>query len=222
MKSTGTRAGSARFKAVIFDLGGVVFSSPLDAFRAYEARNGLPHRFLGEVIVSNGEHGAWSRLERGEVTHDEFARAFEAECAAAGATIRASEIFETIRASSEPRPNMLGAIRSIRSRGLSTAALTNNWRDPSGDRGAAGHQRLGGVFDVVVESAIEGLRKPDPRIYQLVCSRLSVAPHQTVFLDDIGANLKPARAMGMATIKVGDPALAIAELADTLGFALTD
>jgi epoxide hydrolase-like predicted phosphatase len=210
------------FRAVIFDLGGVVMPSPLDAFRAYEARHGLPGRFISEVVVGGGEDGAWSRFERGELDPAAFAEAFEAECRAAGATVSVADLLTEVGRDSQPRPAMLRATREIRRHGLCTAALTNNWA--SGDGAAMGdrHPELAASFDVVVESAREGLRKPDPRIYELTCTRLAVAPDEAVFLDDLGANLKPARALGMTTIKVEDPASALAALESVLGFPLAD
>ena len=214
---------ATRFDAVVFDLGGVVVPSPLDAFRAYEARVGLPHRFLSEVVLAGGEGGAWSRLERGEVSMDEFADEFGAECAMAGGTVDVDELFAQVHDSPGPRPEMMVAIRRIRAEGLKTGALTNNWRD---ERAAGEETRdttrpaMFDLFDVVVESAIVGLRKPDPRIYELACTRLGVEPERAVFLDDLGVNLKPARSMGMATIKVGDAGAALAELEALLGFGL--
>jgi epoxide hydrolase-like predicted phosphatase len=118
----------------------------------------------------------------------------------------------------DARPAMVAAIGAIRRHGLKTAALTNNWAD---DPGRDREPPIADWFDVVVESAVEGLRKPDPRIYRLVCQRLEVAPANAVFLDDLGANLKPARDLGMTTIRVGDPDAALAELEAVLGFALT-
>jgi putative hydrolase of the HAD superfamily len=208
-----------RFEAVVFDLGGVVYASPLDVFRAYEREHGLPDRFLSEVVLADPEHGAWSRLERGELSVDDFCEAFDAECAAHGGTVSARELMAAVGAGIEARPAMVSAITSVRHHGLKTGALTNNWPgDPSdNDRGSA----LTDWFDVVVESAVEGLRKPDPRIYRLVCDRLEVEPTATVFLDDLGANLKPARELGMTTIKVADPDDALAELEAVLGFELT-
>jgi epoxide hydrolase-like predicted phosphatase len=120
----------------------------------------------------------------------------------------------------QPRPRMLDAIRTIRARGLRTSALTNNWVGETGASRSGGLGELGGLFDVIVESAVEGLRKPDPRIYALTLERLGVSAPEAVFLDDIGSNLKPARAMGMTTIKVDDPAQALDELGRVLGFAL--
>ena len=153
------------------------FPSPLDAFRAYEARVGLPHRFLSEVVLAGGDDGAWSRLERGELSMDEFADEFAAECAMAGGTVDVDELFADVHASSGPRPEMVVAIGRIRSEGLKTGALTNNWRDERTADDVAPATRLPSMlelFDVVVESAIEGLRKPDPRIYELACARLDV------------------------------------------------
>lgn len=211
-------------EAVIFDLGGVVFPSPIDAMREFERTNGLPHRFLSEVVLTDVEHGAWSRLERGELTIPEFCTAFEAECEAAGHVIDATAFMGSISGGSGARAEMITAIRAIRGHGLKTAALTNNWPGagagpgPNGDGGVRTTTET--IFDVVVESAVEGLRKPDPRIYLLVCERLGVDPAAAVFLDDLGANLKPARELGMTTIKVADPHAALAELAGVLGFAL--
>ena len=207
-----------KFEAVVFDLGGVVFPSPLDVFRAYERDHGLPHRFLSEVVLADPEHGAWSRLERGELNFDEFCDAFDAECAAHGATVSARELMDAVRVGLDARPEMVAAIGAIRRRGLKTAALTNNWADDPARTNRA--SPTDDWFDVMVESAVEGLRKPDPRIYALVCERLDVSPSGTVFLDDLGANLKPARELGMTTIKVAEPAAALTELEAVLGFEL--
>ena len=213
-----------QFRAVIFDLGGVVLPSPFAAFRAYEHAQGLPHRFVSEVIVRGGDHGAWSRFERGELAPDDFAPAFEAECAAAGGTVVVADLFGSMTGDSGPIPEVVTAIRAIRARGLRTGALTNNWADADGESHVTGDsplaRELADLFDTIVESARVGLRKPDTRIYELVCERLGVTPAESVFLDDLGANLKPARAMGMTTIKVDDPVIAVAELAAVLGLDL--
>jgi putative hydrolase of the HAD superfamily len=211
-----------RYEAVIFDLGGVVFPSPIHAMREFERERGLPHRFLSEVVLTDVENGAWSRLERGELSVADFCAAFETECAAAGHPIDGAAFMAAISSGSGAREEMLTAIEAIRSHGLKTAALTNNWPGAGSDED--GHAPTRAVmdphFDVIVESAIEGLRKPDPRIYLLVCERLGVDPKAAVFLDDLGANLKPARELGMTTIKVADPETALAELAHVLGFPL--
>jgi putative hydrolase of the HAD superfamily len=207
-----------RPNAVIFDLGGVVMGSPLHAIAAYERELGIPAGFVNRHVVATGAGGAWSRLERGELALDAFCALFDAECAAAGHALSGRAMMERIAVAAQPRPRMLTAIDRIRARGLRTAALTNNWR---GD-GTRERDWLGPCFDVVVESAVEQIRKPDPRIYRIALERLGVAAREAVFLDDIGRNLKPARELGMTTIKVDDEARALAELADVLGFALAE
>src|SRR5687768_5244027 len=204
------------FRAVIFDLGGVVLDSPLHAIAAYERELGIPAGFVNRVVVETGPSGAWSRLERGELAMRDFAAAFEAECARAGHALCAATMMERI-ALCGPRPRMLAAIRSIRGSGRAVAALTNNWAHEDGDSGT---DPLRELFDVFVESSKVGLRKPDPRIYAHVCEALAVAPREAVFLDDIGRNLKTARALGMTTIKVDAPEQALAELSRHLALPL--
>jgi putative hydrolase of the HAD superfamily len=207
------------YRAVIFDLGGVVFPSPFEAFDAYEHGNNLEKGTMRALIRRSSETGAWAALERGQLEMDEFVTALEAEALAAGFRLDARRLMGLIGASLGPRPEMAGAIGYIRARGLRTAALTNNWTDETRRSSAAGLHETG-LFDVIVESAVEGLRKPDPRIYALALARLNVLASEAVFLDDLGMNLRPARDMGMATIKVVDPDAALAELEAVLGFAL--
>lgn len=206
-------------EAVIFDLGGVVLDSPLHAIARYEREAGIPAGFVNRVVVSTGPQGAWSRLERGELRVEEWVPEFERDCAEAGQVIDAARMMEAIRGASEPRPRMITAIRAIRARGLRVGALTNNWvaEEPAASRLG---QELRGLFDAFVESAVVGLRKPDPRIYRHACDELGVSPEASIFLDDIGANLKAARALGMHTIKVDSAEQAIAELEAALGFPL--
>ena len=207
----------SRLAAVIFDLGGVVLGSPLAAIASLERERGIPAGFVNRVVVETGAGGAWSRLERGELDLERFYRAFEADCERAGRRVAARPMMERIAASAGPRPAMLAAVACIRRRGLKAAALTNNWSG-EGD----GTRALRGHFDVFVESCVLGLRKPDPRIYQHTLAQLGVEPAAAVFLDDIGRNLKSARALGIATIKVEEPERALAELEGLLGFPLGD
>jgi putative hydrolase of the HAD superfamily len=202
-------------QAVIFDIGGVIVGSPLHAIAAYEREVGLPAGFINRVVVATGTAGAWARLERGELDLPRFFPAFERDCEEAGCRLSARLLMTRVAEAALPRPEMLAAIARIRAQGLRVAALTNNWITEDG-----GAEGLRPHFDVFVESAVVGLRKPDPRIYELACARLAVAPAAAVFLDDIGANLKSARALGMTTIKVVDPEQALGELEGILGFPL--
>lgn len=201
--------------AVMLDVGGVVTESPLAAIARFERSHGLPPGAINRAAAGSGPAGAWARLERGQLTLEAFYGAFEADCRAHGLVVDARGLMACVQAAGGAvRPRMLEAIGIIRARGLRVAALTNNWHG----------SRAGGLaphFDVFVESRLVGLRKPDPRIYALACGRLGVEPARVAFLDDIGANLKPARALGMVTIKVEDPDVALAELGTLLGFPLS-
>ena len=210
-----SQAEQIAYRAVIFDIGGVVVGSPLEATARYERDQGISEGFLGRVVLESEPDGAWPRLERGELSLEEFFPAFDQECRAAGQPISARDLLSRIAAASDPRPMMLEAIRRIRAGGLGTAALTNNWIG-----GWDGKELLYSHFDAFIESSIVGLRKPDPRIYRLACKQLSIEPRQAVFLDDIGRNLKPARELGMMTIKVVDPVRALGELGTVLGLPL--
>jgi putative hydrolase of the HAD superfamily len=204
------------YRAVIFDLGGVVFPSPFEAFDAYDHGNGLSKGTMRGLIRRSSEEGAWAALERGELTMDEFVTALEAEADAAGFRLDARKLMALIGSGLGPRPEMTRAIERIRAHGLRTGALTNNWSDERRRAPHALHDL--DLFDAVVESAVEGLRKPDPRIYALTLMRLDVLASEAVFLDDLGINLKPAREMGITTIKVVDPDDALRELETVLGF----
>lgn len=200
--------------AVVFDLGGVVFDSPLVAMRAFEAELGLAAGALGRLVVGGGDDGAWARYERGEIDAAAFHRAFEAEGAAAGIVFSAEEMMERINGAARPRPLMLRAIAKLRSSGFKVAALTNNWS-------GMGHTaEVEERFDVVVQSWQLGMRKPDPRIYRHTCGLLRAAPGDVAFLDDLGGNLKAARRLGMRTIKVADPVPALEELEALVGVSL--
>jgi putative hydrolase of the HAD superfamily len=201
-------------KAVLFDLGGVLLTSPFEAFGEYEQANGLPPGFIRSLNATNSDDNAWAHLERNDVSFEEFCRLYEAEARAAGHELDAAAVMR--RLAGEVRPAMVVAVRRCRQR-LRTAALTNNFTLPDGDPAMA---ELRELFDVVVESSRVGVRKPDPRFYQLACSELGIDASEAVFLDDLGVNLKPARALGMTTIKVDDPSAAIAELEAAVGFPL--
>lgn len=207
-------------RAVIFDFGGVILTSPFEAFARYEADNGLPDGFLRKLNATDPDTNAWARLERSEVDLAGFAELFEAEARAAGHPVDGRAVLGLL--AGELRPEMVEALRRCHDH-LQTALLTNNFvaTGPSESGGRAGPMAaVLDHFDVIVESSRAGVRKPDPAIYRMVCDELGVEPHEAVFLDDLGVNLKPARAMGMTTIKVVDPHEAIAELESAVGFPL--
>jgi putative hydrolase of the HAD superfamily len=204
-------------RAVVFDIGGVIQDSPLHAIARYEADHGLPAGAINRTVVAAGEAGAWSRLERGELTVEAWGQPFERDCRAHGVSVDAVRLMQYIAEAGRERPVMLRAVGRLREHGLRVGALTNNWATAAAP---AGPHPITRHFDVLVESRAVGMRKPDPRIYQLMCRRLDVAPEETAFLDDIGANLKSARALGMRTIKVDDPEQALRELGALVGFDL--
>ncbi|HEX7168348.1 MAG TPA: HAD-IA family hydrolase [Acidimicrobiales bacterium] len=208
-------------RAVLWDFGGVILSSPFEAFARYEERNGLPRDFIRTLNATNPDTNAWARFERSEVSFDEFCDLFEGEARAAGQTIDAREVMPLL--AGEIRPTMVEALRRCRDHGLKTAMLTNNvigFADFPEKARAAGRDEVLGMFDCIVESSKVGVRKPDKRFYLLACEQLAIEPREAVFLDDLGVNLKPARELGMTTIKVTEPDLAIKELEQVVGFAL--
>jgi len=206
-----------RHRAVIFDLGGVVLGSPLHAIRDFEVEHDIPSGRINRVVVDTGRDGAWSRLERGELAMDAFYPEFERDCDAAGVRLSARALMMVVGAAATPRPTMIRAVARIREAGLGTAALTNNWISEEDGTGS-----LKPHFDVFVESSVVGLRKPDPRIYQHTCEAVGITPAEAVFLDDIGRNLKAARALGMTTIKVDEPEAALRELGELIGIELLE
>ena len=209
----------AAVDGVLFDMGGVVMESPLHAISRYEQERGLPPSSINRVVAAAGETGAWARLERGELTVATFRAPFEADCRAHGIEVDGAAVMAAIAAAGVARPAMLEAIRRLRAHGLRVGALTNNWRR-EGPENDVMPRHLRDHFDAFIESRVVGLRKPDPRIYLLACRELGVEPARTAFLDDIGGNLKAARALGMATIKVDDPVTALRELGALIGLDL--
>jgi len=212
-----------RFEAVLWDFGGVILTSPFEAFNRYEAELGLPHDFIRRINAVNPDHNAWAQMERSQIGLERFAQLFEAEARALGGKLSGRAVLELL--CGEVRPEMVQALKRVRER-FRVACITNNMpagHGPSMTRSAemaAQVAQIMALFEHVVESSKLNLRKPDPRIYQHTCDLLGVAPERCVYLDDLGINLKPARAMGMATIKVENAAQALGELEALLGMAL--
>jgi len=204
-------------RAVLWDFGGVLTSSPFEAYAAYERERGLPAGFIRGINATNPDTNAWASLERGHLGMEAFVLRFEAEALAAGATLDARALLGTL--GGELRPAMVEAVRRCHQR-LKTGLLTNNFIAADEAAGESAYAPVLEHFDVVVESSRAGMRKPDPDFYRTACELLGVAPSEAVFLDDLGVNLKPAREMGMRTIKVVDPDAALAELEAVVGFGL--
>ena len=207
-------------KAVLFDFGGVVTTSPFEAFARYERDRGLPDGLIRSINATNPDDNAWAKLERSDVDPDGFAQLFEAEARARGHEVDGHAVLGLL--SGDIRPRMVGAIGRITELGLATACLTNNFRSAGSARtphdvGHPERERVMAMFDHVIESSVIGIRKPEPAFYSRALEALAIAPSEAVFLDDLGINLKPARAMGITTIKVVDPDEALAELGQVLG-----
>lgn len=207
-------------RAAFFDFGGVILSSPFEAFNGFEARNSLPRDFIRTINATNPDTNAWAQFERNDVTFEEFCDLFEAECREQGHEVAARELMPLL--SGEIRPSMVEAVRRCKEQ-LVTACLTNNWvgyREGEAEPEPGSRDEALALFDHVVESSKVGVRKPDPRFYEIACEMAGVEPTEVVFLDDLGVNLKPAAAMGMTTIKVLAPDEALAQLEDVVGFPL--
>ena len=202
-------------RAVMFDFGGVISSSPFEAFARFERENGLPSEFIRTVNATNPNDNAWARLERSEVDLDAFGALWSAEARALGHDVDGRLVLQML--AGEIRHRMVAAIRACRTR-YKTACLTNNFLSAEAEVSEA-VASVYTLFDAVLESRVLGVRKPDPRFYELACEAVGVRPDESVFLDDLGVNLKPARALGMHTIKVTDPDEALAELERVTGLS---
>jgi putative hydrolase of the HAD superfamily len=199
-------------EAVIWDFGGVITTSPFEAFARFESERGLPADIIRRTNANNHWQNAWARFERAEVDVETFDQLFAAESLALGAEVRGKDVLPLLRG--DLRPEMVEALRRVANR-FKTGCITNNL--PANSIGSMAGRSLYvaevmALFDHVIESAKIGLRKPDPHIYQMMVEALGVNPQHCVYLDDLGVNLKPARAMGMTTIKVLNASQAIAEL----------
>ena len=207
-------------RAVLWDFGGVILSSPFEAFRRYESEHEIPLDFIRRVNATNPDANAWARLERAELDHEGFDAAFAEESRALGHEVPGADVLALL--AGDVRPEMVAALDGVIAAGYKTACLTNNVMRRDGEP-AEDRPEVAAVmakFDVVVESSKVGIRKPEVGFYTRACELLAVEPSECVFLDDLGINLKPAKQLGMTTIKVGDPLDAIAELEQVLGLSL--
>ncbi len=205
------------FKAAIFDIGGVLTHSPVTRIKTFCIENAISDDV--RIAIFGPEDGPWSRFERSELTRDGFAGEFDRHIAACRTEANGRGFMEWFFQGFGERPEMVGAVRHLRGR-VKLGAITNNVsRDESAQTRTSGID-LPSLFEVVVESAIVGFRKPEPQIFRIACDQLEIEPHEAIFLDDLGANLKGARALGMHTIKVDHTLSALDELEAALGIPL--
>jgi putative hydrolase of the HAD superfamily len=206
-------------EAVIWDFGGVLTTSPFEAFARFERERGLPADIIRRTNAANHLENAWARFERAELDIDTFDRLFAEEARALGAEVRGRDVLPLL--AGDLRPEMVEALKRIAG-SFKTGCITNNL--PANAIGSKDGRfyvaEVMALFDHVIESARIGLRKPDPRIYRMMIEALGADPKRCVYLDDLGVNLKPARALGMTTIKVTSGPQAIAELEAATGLKL--
>jgi len=209
---------------VLWDFGGVILTSPFEAFNRLEARLGVPPDTIRRINATDPDHNAWARFERNDISATEFDTAFSDEASKLGFAIRGADVLSMLKG--DIRPEMVRALDLVKAAGYKTACLTNNMVGGDGvtDRPANSREAEIDVimerFDAIVESSKVGVRKPEPRFYEIACDMLAVPPIECVFLDDLGINLKPAAAMGMLTIKVLSADQAITDLESVLGLTL--
>ncbi|MCA1661835.1 MAG: HAD-IA family hydrolase [Novosphingobium sp.] len=219
------RVAMSQFAAVIFDFGGVITASPFEAFNRLEAERRLPRDLIRQINAADPDANAWALLERAEIGRGEFDARFAAEAKALGHELGGADVLAVLAGSI--RPGMVAALDAIAARGLKLGCITNNVPESSGPAMAADpmsesrYAEIFARFEHVIESSKAALRKPDPRIYLMMCEALGVAPGQCVYLDDLGINCKPAAALGMTAIKVTSEAQALRDLSQVLGFDLT-
>ena len=208
------------FNTVIFDFGGVITTSPFEAFNRMEATRGLPKDFVRSVNARNPDDNAWAKFERAECDAAEFDALFAAEARALGQELDGASVIACL--SGDIRPAMVAALDVLKSKGFALGCITNNVPSGKGAGMAMTDEKAQAVadimarFDHVIESSKVGVRKPDPRIYQMMCDTLSVDAARCIYLDDLGINCKPAAALGMAAIKVSSGAQALADLGGLL------
>ena len=209
--------------AVLFDFGGVITSSPFDGFSAYEKEADLPEGLIRKINSTDPDTNAWAKFERSQITREDFLELFASEAAALGYTVDSERVLQCL--STQIRPKMVQTVERL-SKIYKTAILTNNLIEVSEEDINPGPSRehlgsVSSVVDTIIESSKIGVRKPDKAFYRIACEVLDVAPKECVFLADLGINLKPARAIGMTTIKVLSEPQALHDLGAVLNEDLT-
>ncbi len=209
-----------KYTHIIFDFGGVITASPFEAFNRLEEERGLPRDFVRRVNAADPDTNAWAKFERAEIDAAAFDALFAAEAKALGHDLEGEAVLAVLAGA--VRPAMVAALDTLKAEGFGIACITNNV--PSGK--GAGMARSEGLaaevaaimarFDHVIESSKVGVRKPDPRIYEMMCEKLGSRPANCIYLDDLGINCKPASQLGMHAIKVTSGEQALADLSAAL------
>ena len=218
-------AARPEIAAVIWDFGGVFTSSPFEAFNRFEAQRGLPKDLIRRINAANHHDNAWALFERNEIDTDRFDALFLEESTALGHPVPGRDVMPLL--SGELRPRMVAALKTCKQH-FKVGCITNNvvsMHSPGQDAGQRAAGAMGQVmplFDAIIESSKAGVRKPDPRIYRMMCELLAVEPGQCVYLDDLGINCKPAAALGMRAIKVVEVDQTLADLAETTGLTFAE
>ena len=202
-----------KYKAIIWDFGGVITSSPFEAFNEFEKANGLPKDIIRTINSENPDINAWAQFESNSITIDQFNDLFLKEAKAKGFDIKGRDIIKLLKGSI--RENMVIFLRELKS-DFKLGCITNNVKSSSEENTDNETEEAMSIFDHVIESSLVGIRKPNPDIYIMSCVALNVSPDQCIYLDDLGINLKPARELGMTTIKVIQPEDAIQEVRNLL------
>lgn len=202
-----------KYKAIIWDFGGVITSSPFEAFNEFEEANSLPKDIIRTINSENPDMNAWAQFESNSITIDQFNDLFLKEAKAKGFDIKGRDIIKLLKGSI--RENMVSFLRELKS-DFKLGCITNNVKSSSQENTDNETEEVMSIFDHVIESSIVGIRKPNPKIYMMSCDALNVSPDQCIYLDDLGINLKPARELGMTTIKVIQPEDAIQEVRNLL------
>jgi len=205
------------YKAIIWDFGGVITSSPFEAFNDFEKKNDLPLDLIGNINFENPDENAWAKFESNLVSIEEFDELFYQEAKAKGYDVKGKEIIKLL--SGSIRDNMVEFLKELKGT-YKLGCITNNVKplekDIREDSNAVASKEAMLLFDHIIESSKVGIRKPNPEIYKMSCNALKVNPSNCIYLDDLGINLKPARELGMTTIKVIDPEEAIKEVRNLL------
>ena len=209
-----------KYTHIIFDFGGVITASPFEAFNRLEEERGLPRDFVRRVNAADPDTNAWAKFERAEIDAAAFDALFAAEAKALGHDLEGEAVLAVLAGA--VRTAMVAALDTLKAEGFGIACITNNVPSGKGAGMARSEELAAEVaaimarFDHVIESSKVGVRKPDPRIYEMMCEKLGARPANCIYLDDLGINCKPASQLGMHAIKVTSGEQALADLSAAL------